>query len=337
MRRFLASLTWIVAASMAVAGADAPYHLIKTIPVGGVGGWDYVSVDPTTHRLYLSHATKIDVVDIDTGKVIGVIPDTTGVHGFAIAADLGRGFSSNGRLDTSTIVNLNTLQPIGTVNTGGNPDAILYEASRKEIYTFNGRGKSATVFDAKTGAVIATIALGAKPEAAVADADAKRIFVNLEDTGSLAVIDIEAHTVAATWKIEGCDEPSGLAYDAKTHRLFSACANKVMAVTDSVSGTHVTSVPIGSGADGAAFDPATGYAFASNGEGTVTVAHLDAPDTLTVVQTLPTERSARTMILDPVTHNIYLPAAALQPAPAGGSGRPQAIPDSFKVLVYGVK
>jgi DNA-binding beta-propeller fold protein YncE len=327
----------IAALSIAAAAAEMPYHLIKEIPVGGEGGWDYVSVDAKTHRAYLSHTSKVVVVDIDAGKVVGEIADTAGVHGFALAPELGRGFSSNGRANTSTIVDLNTLKPLGTVMTGGNPDAILYEPSRKEVYTFNGSGKSATVFDAQTGKVVATIALGAKPEAAVADAAAGRVFVNLEDTGSIAAIEMKTHKVVNTWKIDGCEEPTGLGYDAKQHRLLSACGNKVMAVTDSVSGRHVTSAPIGEGADGAAYDPATGYAFASNGEGTVTIAHLDTPDRLTVVQTLPTQRSARTMILDPVTHNIYLPAATVQAPPAGGRGRPAPVPDSFRLLVYGMK
>jgi DNA-binding beta-propeller fold protein YncE len=259
------------------------------------------------------------------------------VHGFAVAADLGRGFSSNGRANTSTIVDLKTLKPIGTVMTGGNPDAIVYLPSRKEVYTFNGTGRSATVFEAATGKVVATIALGAKPEAAVVDAAANRVFVNLEDTSSIAAIDMKTHAVVGTWKIEGCDEPTGLGYDAGKHRLLSACGNKVMAVTDSVTCKNVTSAPIGEGADGAAYDPATGYAFASNGEGTVTVAHLDTANRLTVVQTLATQRSARTMILDPATHDIYLPAATLQAPAAGGRGRPAPLPNSFKVLVYGMK
>jgi len=334
--RTVFALLFVAGATVAAAAADGPYHLVKEIQIGGDGGWDYISVDPQAHRLYLSHATRVMVVDIDAGKVIAEIPDTAGVHGFALAPDLGRGFSSNGRANTSTIVDLKTLKPLGTVMTGGNPDAIMYEPSRKEVYTFNGSGQSATVFDARTGQVVATIPLGAKPEAAVADAAANRVFVNLEDTGSLAAIDMKTHQVADTWKIEGCEEPTGLGYDAKLHRLFSACANKILAVTDSTNGKHVTSIPIGAGADGAAYDPATRYVFASNGEGTVTIGHVDDASTVTVVQTLTTQPSGRTMILDPVTHNIYVPAATLQPAPAGARGRPQPVPDSFKVLVYGM-
>ena len=335
MRPITVGFALVFTAALAVRAAD-PYHLIKEIPIGGEGGWDYISVDSAAHRVYVSHATKIVVADIDTGKVVGEIPDTPGVHGFAVAADLGRGFTSNGRANTSTIVDLKTLKPLGTVSTAGNPDAIFYEPTQKEVYTMNGSGKSATVFDARTGKVVATIPLGAKPEAVAEDVPTNRLFVNLEDTGAIAVIDIKTHKVAATWPLTGCEEPTGLGYDPKNHRLFSACANKVMTVTDSVSGKVVTTAPIGNGADGGGFDPQTGYAFASNGEdGTLTIAHLDNPNKLTVVQTLKTLVSGRTMILDPVTHNIFVPAAMTMPNPAG-RGRPQPVAGSFKVLMYGM-
>ncbi len=336
MRRLIAILTFLLATSFATHAAD-PYHLIKEIPIGGEGGWDYITVDSAAHRLYVSHATKVVVVDIDSSRIVGEIPDTAGVHGFALAPDLGRGFSSNGRANTSTIVDLKTLKPLGTVETGGNPDAIYYEPMRKEVYTMNGNGKSATVFQAQTGKVVATIDLGAKPEAVVEDRPTSRLFVNLEDTAEIAVIDIKTHTVAAKWPLTGCEDPTGLGYDGKNHRLFSSCANKIMVVTDSISGKVVTTAPIGAGADGAAFDPATNYAFASNGgDGTVTIAHLDSPNTLTVIQTLPTLVSARTMILDPTTHNIYLPGAMTMPNPAG-RGRPLPVPGTFRVLMYGMK
>jgi len=307
--------------ALAIVRAEEPYHFIKEIPIGGPGGWDYITVDPQAHRLYVSHSTKVVVVDSETGKIVGEVPDTPGVHGFAIAPDLGRGFTSNGRENKSTIVDLKTLAVISKVDTGGNPDFILYEPDQKEVYTFNGSGKSATVFDATSGKVVATIDLGAKPEAAVEDRSEHRIFVNLEDTNSLAMIDTKAHARLATWPLAGCEEPTGLGYDAKNHRLFSVCHNKVMTVADSHTGKIVTTVPIGARVDGAAFDPATGYVFSSNGEGTVTIAHVDGPDKVTVVQTLRTQPSGRTMILDPTTHNIYIPAAT----------------DSFKVLVYGMK
>lgn len=331
---------WIPFAAIVIAGsislrAAEPYHLIKEIPVGGAGGWDLLGIDPQAHRLYVSHATKVVVIDTNAEKVVGEIPDTPGVHGFAVAADLGRGFTSNGRENTSTIVDLKTLKMLGKVNTGGNPDIILYEPGRKEIYTFNGTGKSATVFDARTGNVVATIDLKGKPELAAADPAAHRIFVNIEDANSLDAIDTTTHTVVATWPLAGCEAPTGLAYAPAQHRLFSACSdNNVMTMTDSASGKVIASIPTGGGADGAAFDSKTGYVFTSNGEGTVTIAHLDAPNKLTIVQTLKTQPSARTMILDPVTHNIYLPAATIVPGANGGRGRPA--PETFRVLVYGM-
>lgn len=336
MRRLALTLAFLAVGSM-VGYAATPYKLIKEIPIGGEGGWDYITVDPAAHRLYVSHATKVVVVDIDAGKVVGEIPDTLGVHGFAVATDLGRGFSSNGRANTSTIVDLKTLEVLGSVTTGGNPDAIYYEPSRKEVYTMNGSGKSATVFGAATGTVVATIPLGGKPEAVVQDMPSHRLFVNLEDTGAIAVIDIATHALAATWPLKGCEEPTGLGYDPASHRLFSACANKVMVVTDSTNGKAVTSIPIGNGADGGAFDPATGLAFASNGvDGTVTIAHLDSPNTLTVVQTLPTLVSGRTMILDPVSHDIFVPGAMTTPNPTG-KGRAVPVPGTFKVLMFGMR
>ncbi|MGE0042348.1 MAG: YncE family protein [Vicinamibacterales bacterium] len=336
MRRALTLILLLLAGSL-TAHAAGTYHLVKEIPIGGDGGWDYITVDHAAHRLYVSHATKVVVVDIDAGRVIGEIPDTPGVHGFAIAPDLGRGFSSNGRANTSTIVDLKTLEAIGSVHTEGNPDAIFYDPARKEVYTMNGTGKSATVFEAATGQVVATIPLGGKPEAVALETATHRLFVNLEDIAAIGVIDTNAHTLLATWPLTGCEEPTGLGFDPGTHRLFSACANKVMVVTDSATGRHVTSIPIGAGADGGTFDPGTGLAFASNGgDGTVTIAHLDNPNTLTVVQTLETAVSGRTMILDPVSHDIFVPAAETRPNPAG-RGRAQPVTGTFKVLVYGMR
>jgi len=332
MRHAFTVAALVFAGSLGIHAADV-YHLVKTIPIGGEGGWDYVTVDPSAHRVYVSHATRIVVADIDSGAVVGEIPDTNGVHGFAIAPELGRGFTSNGRANSSTIVDLNTLQPLGTVATEGNPDAIFYEPTRQEVYTMNGTGHSATVFEARTGRVVATIPLGGKPEAVAEDRATGLLFVNIEDVGALGVVDIATHTLRATWPLTGCEEPTGLAYAPDAHRLFSACANAVMTVTDSTSGTVVATMPIGNGADGAMFDPATGYVFASNGaDGTVTIGHLDDPNSLSVVQTLPTRVSGRTMTLDPVSHNIFVPAALTEPN--AGRGRPQPVPDTFAVLVF---
>lgn len=321
-------------------GADQSYRFLKEIPVGGDGGWDYLSIDTDARRLYVSHATKVVVIDLDKETIIGEIADTPGIHGIAIAPELGRGFSSNGKENKSSIVDLKTLKTLSKVNTGENPDAILYEPGQKEVYTFNGRGKSATVFDAKTGKVVATIPLSGKPEFAQADVKANRVYCNIEDKSEVAVIDAKTHKVVNTWPIAPGEEASGMAFDVEHHRLFLGCGNKLMVMMDSTSGKLVATVPIGDRVDANAFDPVTQLAFSSNGEGNVTIAHEDSPEKLTVVQTLKTERGARTMALDPKTHKIYLASAKYeaQPEQSAGAGRqrPKMIADSFKILVYGM-
>jgi hypothetical protein len=320
--------------------ADTRYHFLKEIPVGGEGGWDYLTVDENAGRLYVSHATKVVVIDLDKESIVGEIEDTPGIHGVAIATKLGRGFSSNGKENKSSIFDLKTLKTLSKVETGENPDAILYEPEREEVYTFNGRGNSATVFEAKTGKVIATIDLGGKPEFAQIDQKAGRIYCNLEDKSEVAVIDMKTHTVVQRWPIAPGEEASGMAIDLDHHRLFLGCANKLMVMMDSASGKVITTVPIGDRVDGNAFDPATRLAFSSNGEGNVTIAHEDSPDKLTVVQTLKTEVGAKTMTLDPKTHKIYLGAAKYEAMPAQPAAaprqRPRIISGSFKVLVYGM-
>jgi DNA-binding beta-propeller fold protein YncE len=320
-------------------GSEKSYHLLKEIPVGGDGGWDYLTVDPDGQRLYVSHATKVVVIDLDKDQVAGEIADTPGIHGVAIAHDLGKGFSSNGRENKSSIVDLKTLKTLSKVETGENPDGMLYEPGQQEVYMFNGRGKSATVIDAISGKVVATIPLGGKPEFAAADPKAGRVYNNLEDKSQVVAIDTKEHKVVNTWPIAPGEEASGMALDLAHHRLFLGCGNKLMVMMDSANGKVVASVPIGDRVDANAFDPGTGLAFASCGDGTVTIAHEDSPDKLTVVQTLKTERGARTMALDPKTHKIYLASAKYEPMPeqpAGGARqRPKMIAGSFKVLVYG--
>ena len=286
--------------------AETSYKFLKEIPVGGEGGRDYLSVDQYARRLYVSHATKVVVIDIDKDVVVGEIADTPGVHGFAIAPELGRGFSSNGRENKASIVDLKTLKTLAKVDTGENPDAILYDTAQQEVYTFNGRGKSATVFDARSGQVIATIALSGKPEFAAADPKARHVYCNLEDKNEVAVIDVTTHKVVTTWPIAPGEEASGMAFDGQHHRLFLGCGNKLMVMMDSTNGKVVDKAPIGQGVDACKFYRATQFAFSSCGDGTVTIAHEDSPDKLTVVQTLKTEPRARTMALDPKTHRIYL-------------------------------
>ena len=322
-------------------GADGPYHFLKEIPVGGDGGWDYLSVDEAGRRLYVSHATKVVVIDLDKEAVCGEITNTPGVHGLAVAPDLQRGFTSNGRENKVSIVDLKTLETLSKVETGQNPDGMLYEPGRQEVYMFNGRGQSATVIDAKAGKVVATVALGGRPEFAAADPKAGRVYDNLEDKSEVVAIDTKTHEVVNHWPIAPGEGASGMAIDVAHHRLLLGCSNKLMVMMDSETGKVVASVPIGQGVDANAFDPGTQFAFSSCGDGTVTIAHEDAPDKFAVVQTLVTERGSRTMTLDPKTHRIYLASAKYEAptegAPAGGRGRGRMVPGSFKILVYGMQ
>jgi DNA-binding beta-propeller fold protein YncE len=313
----------ILVPSVRSQAAEGPYHFITKIDVGGNGFWDYASVDSAARRLYVTNGSRVVVIDMDKNAVVGKIADTPGVHGFAIAADLGLGFSSNGRENKASIVDLKTLQTKSKVDTAANPDAILYDPSRKEVYAFNGRGNSATVFEATSGKVIATIPLPGKPEFAQLDVSAGRIYNNIENKNAVVVIDTKTHSVVETWPIVPGEGASGMAIDLANHRLFLG-AEKMMVMMDSVSGKVVSTVPIGPGVDANSFDPETKMAFAScGGDGTVTIAHEDSPNKLTVVQVLQTAQGARTMILDPKTHRIYLAAAD------------RTVPNSFRVLVYG--
>jgi len=333
----LSVATIFSAGSFSRAAAPSPgpsgYRVIRTVPISGEGGWDYVTVDTDARRVYISHATQVVVLDADTYAEVGSIPDTQGVHGIAIASDLGRGFTSNGRTNTATIFDLKTLKTIGTVKTGTNPDAIIYDPSTKRVFTFNGRSNDATAINVADGTVVGTLALGGKPEFAVADGKGT-IYVNIEDTSELVHLDAKDLKVLHRWPEKPCQEASGLAADMKNHRLFAGCDNKMMAVIDADSGKVVATLPIGEGVDATGFDPATQLAFASNGEGTLTVVHEESPDKYTVAENVPTKRSARTMGLDLKTHNIFLPAADFDP-PAPGERRGKMKPGSFVLLVLG--
>jgi len=326
-----------LALQSAMAAED--YKLLNEIPIGGEGGWDILTVDPAARRLYLSHATKIIVVDLAKNVIAGEIADTPGVHGFVAVPELQRGFSSNGREAKSSVVDLKTLSTISKVDTGENPDALVYEPRRGEVYIFNHTGRSATVIEAKTAKVISTIPLGGSPEFAAADSAAGRVYCNLEDKNEVVVIDVAKHEVVAHWPLAPGEEPTGIALDATHHRLFVTCHNKMMEMLDTTTGKVLATVPIGAGVDGCAFDDASQLTFASCGEGTTTIAKEETPDKLSVVQTLKTERGARTMALDPKTHRIYLPTAQFEPAPSPSPGaspaRPKIIPNTLKLLVYG--
>jgi YVTN family beta-propeller protein len=336
-----AVLSLLLPCVFSLRAADAPnYKIIKEISVGGDGSWDYLSVDEAGRRLYVSHASKFVVIDIDQDKVVGEVDDTPGIHGIAIAPEAKRLFSSNGREDKASVVDMETLKTVSKVGTGQGPDAIIYEPAQKEIYTLNGHGNSATVIEAATGKVVATIPLPGKPEFAVSDPKAGHVFCNIEDKSAIVEIDTKTHAVVNTWPIAPGEEASGMAIDLAHHRLFIGCHNNMMEMIDTETGKVVGKVAIGAGVDANAFDPGTQLAFSSCGDGTVTIAHEDSPDKLTVVQTLTTEKGAKTMALDPKTHRIYLGSAKYEAAtgqPAGGGRqRPKMVPGSFKILVYGM-
>jgi hypothetical protein len=331
------AVTFSHAATPAPAGSG--YHVIKTIPVGGDGGWDYVYVDSDARRVYVSHGTHTVVLDADTYAVVGDIPDTQGVHGIAIASDLGRGFTSNGRTNDVTIFDLKTLKSIGNVKTDTNPDAILYEPVTKRVFTFNGGsrtgggGKNATAFNAADGTVLGNIDLRGKPEFAAADGKGS-VYANNEDSSELHHIDAATLKEVHHWPLAPCKSPSGLAMDVKNRRTFSVCDEKVMSVVNVDTGKVVATPTICEGPDAAGFDPSSGLVFASCGDGNLTVIHQDSPDKYTVVENVPTKRSARTMGLDLKTHNIFLPAADFD-APAAGERRGKMKPGSFVIVVVG--
>jgi DNA-binding beta-propeller fold protein YncE len=330
MRTLVASLLLLTAS---VAAADG-YKLAKTIPVPGDGGWDYVSVDTAGRRVYVSHGNQVEVIDADSNEVKGTIADLKGVHGIAVASDLGRGFISNGRGDNVTIFDLKTLKPIGDpVTTGKNPDAILYDPSTKRVFAFNGRDGSATVIDAAEGKALGTIDLGGKPEFGAADG-AGNVFVNLEDKDTIVKLDAKKMTVLERWPLAPGEGPSALAMDVKNHRLFVGCHNKMMVVVNSETGKVVDHQPIGERVDAVAFDPETGMAFASCGDGTVTVIHEDDPDKYSVAETVKTKTGSRTMTVDPKTHDLFLPTADFKPNTDNPKGRPTMVPGTFAVLRF---
>jgi DNA-binding beta-propeller fold protein YncE len=336
--RFLLCSALLIGSFAFAAGPD--YSVIDKLQVGGEGGWDYLTADGAAHRLYVSRGTHVMVVDLNTKKVVGDILGTLGVHGIALAPELNRGFTSNGGMDAVTIFALDTLKPVGEVKTGKNPDAILYDPASGRVFTFNGRSGDSTAFNAATGTADGTIALGGKPEFGRADG-AGRVYVNIEDKSEVVEIDSRKLTVLRRFPLKPCEGPSGMGLDAQHHRIFSGCHNKIMTVLDANAGEVIATVPIGAGVDANDFDPGTGLAFSSNGEGTLTVARESSPGKFEVVQNVVTERGARTMALDPKTHNVYLATARFGPPAEPTQDRPRPrptiIPDSFVILVVGTK
>lgn len=330
----------LIAASIVVAIAFAAegYKVIGKIKIGGTGGWDYLAVDPSTNRVYAAHGTVVEVVDTSAGKVIGQITQLHGVHGVAVAPEFGKGFITNGQSNSVTIFDLKTLQKVGEPQTGMNPDSVCFEPKTKHIFTFNGRSNDSTAIDPKTNEVIKSFPLGGKPEECAADGNGN-IYANLEDSSEIIEIDASKPAVTRHASLSPCDSPSGLAIDMKDKKLFSVCDNKMMVITDIPSLKVVGMAPIGPGPDGAGFDPGLGLAFSSNGgDGTLSIVK-QVNGKWDTVDTVPTERGARTMTVDQKNHRVYLLAAEFAPAPEAAPGqkrvRPQILPDSFHVLIVG--
>lgn len=334
----LVGMSLIIGAFSTLNGQNqaSEYKIVNKIKLPGTGGWDYLSVDEKNNRLFVSHGTAVVVADISSGQLVGTIEGTPGVHGIAIAPDLNKAFISVGRSAAVKVIDLKTLAVITDITgTGKNPDAIMYDSFTKKVFTFNGGSADATVIDAVTNQIIATIPLDGKPEFPVSDGKGK-IYVNNEDKSLITVIDANTLKVVTTWPIAPGEEPSGLALDNETHRLFSVCSNKLMMVIDAIDGHIVTSLPIGEGCDGVKFDPGLKRAYSSNGEGTMTVVQEVDKNNFKVLENFATMPGARTLAVDLRTHHIYLPSAEFEPAPAPTTENPRPRrtikPDTFTVL-----
>ena len=307
---------------------ETGFQMSGSFKIGSPGGWDYIAVGPDK-KIYVSHGTQVNILDQAKGDSVGVIPNTTGVHGIAFVPSLGKGYTSNGRLNNVTVFDLKTAQVQGQIATGKNPDAIMYDPFSKMIITCNGSSHDLTVIDPATDQVVATISLDGKPETAVSD-EAGKIYVNIEDKNKISVVDITTHSVLTSWPLSPAEGPTGLAIDTKTKRLFAGC-DKLLVVMDAGTGAIVDKLPIGDGCDGVGFDNGLKLIFASCGEGKLTVIKENSASSFKVIGNVPTKRSARTLAVDERTHTIYLPAADTEPAVAGQ--RPKTIPGTFQVLV----
>ena len=313
-------------------------HLIKKTVVGGEGGWDYLLAQAELRQLYLTHGNQVEVLNLDTHEKLGVIADTKGVHGVAVAAKLGRGFTTNGKTNTVSVFDTKTFKVSSEIPTGKKPDAVFFDAFSGRVFVFNNAGGSATVIDAATSTVAGTVELGGNPEAGVSDGKGT-IFVNLEDKSEIVSFDAKTLAVKNRWKLEGGEEPTGLAFDVKNHRLFSVCHNKVMLVMDSETGKIIATLPIGERVDGAVFDAENQVAISSNGEGTLTVVKEVSPNDFKVIDTVKTEQGARTISIDAKTHHVFVITAQFGELPAATAENPKPrrplLPNTFTVLEYG--
>ena len=329
MKKNLVLIACIFTSFTALHAQQTTPHIIKTYHIASGGGWDYIAVN--NHKLYVSHGTQVNILNENSGDSLGVIPNTTGVHGIAFDNTAHKGYTSNGRINNVTVFDLNTNAILGQIATGQNPDAILYEPFSKTIITCNGRSNDLSVIDTKSQKVIATIPVGGKPETAVSD-DNGKLFVNIEDKSEIVAVNTKTFKVENRWSIAPGEAPTGLAIDTKTKRLFAGCDNKLLMVIDANTGKVVTKLPIGDGCDGVAFDSKTSTIYTSNGEGTMTVIKETAANDFKVVANVPTKRGARTIAVDDQTHTLFLPTANFETSTVANE-RPKMIPGTFQVLV----
>ena len=319
-----------------IANAQAPekIHLLNTLHIASAGGWDYIAVQPNSNKLFVCHGGQVNILDKTTGDSLGIISNTTGVHGIAFVPSLNKGYTSNGRLNNITVFDLKTNAILSQIAVGQNPDAIFYDDFSKKIITCNGGSNDLSIVDPVTEKVVATIAVGGKPETAVSD-NAGKIFVNIEDKNKIVVVDITKNTVQKHWSILPGEAPTGLAYDKKNKRLFAGCSdNKLLIILNAETGSIVGKLLIGAGCDGVAYDAVQKLIYTSNGEGTMSVIKETTKDKFVVAATITTKKTARTIAVDESTHKIYLPAADLGPTPSDGSW-PKTIPGTFQILVFG--
>jgi DNA-binding beta-propeller fold protein YncE len=310
----------------------ATYKITHTYTLGGDGSWDYVVPDPPNHRLFIARQTRVMVVDEDTGTLLGEVTGINGAHGTALAPATGHGFATSGNDQSVVMFDLKTFKELGRIRAAEDADAIVFDAASNRVFTLNGDAHSSTVIDPRGGIVVTNIDLGGKPEYGQPAGDGK-VYANLTDVSQVVEIDAKAATVVRRWSTEPCKQPVSMAIDTAHHRLFSGCRSGVMAVSDYEAGKVVATLPIGAGVDGAGYDPATGDAFASNADGTLTVIHQDSPDQYRVVETVTTPPASRNMGLDPANHRIFVASAKFGPPPTGGRGRAPVLPDTFAVLV----
>ena len=330
--RKLVFLLILAAAAILMAQPTSSYHVTQTYLLGGDGSWDYVVPDPPHHRVFIARQTRVMVVDEDSGKLLGEVAGINGAHGTAIAESSGHGFATSGNDQSVVMFDLKTFQPLGRIPAAEDADAIVYDPASNRVFTLNGDAHSSTVIDPKEGKLITNIPLGGKPEYGASAGDGK-VYANLTDNSEVVEIDAKTATVSRRWSTEPCKQPVSMALDTAHHRLFSGCRSGVMAVSDYQAGKVVATVPIGQGVDGAGYDAASGNAFASNADGTLTVIHQDSPDKYHVAETLETPQGSRNMGLDASNHRVYLVSAKFGDAPAGGRGRRPVLPGSFSLMV----